>query len=482
LNTPKTDKNAPAHRQETLKRLPSVESILLDPGVSRNARLFSREYIAQVVSRNVERVRRRILKGALPDNSSRRELLEHIVSGVEADLKQASGGTLIPVINATGVILHTGLGRAPLPDQAVKSVQRIIKGYSALEINRTTGQRGRREQRLEEILCFLSGAEAATVVNNNAAAVFITLNTLAKGREVIVSRGELVEIGGSFRMPEIMAASGAVLKEVGTTNKTRLADYQKALNDTTGAILVVHSSNFKVMGFSESVPFSQLSRLAHTADVPVIYDLGGGVLYDLRQFGLPYEPVVAEIIKQGADVATFSGDKVMGGPQSGIIVGRKRYLDAVRKNPIARAVRCDKLILAALEGTTNVYKKGEKGFRTLPVMSLLLASRNSVRKKAEKLLAKIAGKRGGKIRISLKESEAEAGSGALPLERIPSYAVCLWSQEISPEKIAGTLRSYTPPVFGYIRDDRVYLDMRTVFTRHIQPLADAVNRLLADSA
>ncbi|MFC1565095.1 L-seryl-tRNA(Sec) selenium transferase, partial [candidate division KSB1 bacterium] len=386
-------------------------------------------------------------------------------------------GTVVPAVNATGVILHTGLGRAPLSAVAVRHIRNIITGYSTLEIDRETGGRGKRESYLEEVICFLTGAEAATVVNNNAAAVLISLNTLAKGREVIVSRGELVEIGGSFRMPDIMESSSAKMIEIGTTNKTKLTDYKKAVNKKTGAILSVHTSNYRVMGFSESVDLGDICRLASEKKLPVIYDLGAGVIFDFREFGLPYEPVVSEALNKGADIVTFSGDKVLGGPQSGIIVGRKKYVDLIKKNPVARAVRCDKLILAGLEGTLKSYQKGTKEFKKLPAIKMLLERPENVRLRAEQVLSTVKRIGNTGIRAGIEASKNQIGSGSLPLEKLDSFAITLYSKKIPASRITAGLRKFTPPVFGYIRDEKVWLDMRTVFKTQADTVIEAIKSL-----
>ncbi|MFC1562085.1 L-seryl-tRNA(Sec) selenium transferase [candidate division KSB1 bacterium] len=462
-----------------LRHLPSVESILNEPDILDMHHHFSHEFLSFITAKNIKNVREKLRKENSTRDMTREDLVEQIVTGIENDLKRADTGTILPVVNATGIILHTGMGRAPLSSYAAKAVQRILKEYSLLEINRETGRRSKRETQLEELLCFLSGAESSTVVNNNAAAVFISLNTVARGKEAIISRGEQIEIGGSFRMPEIMESSGALMKEIGTTNKTKLSDYKKAISPSTGAILVAHSSNFRVMGFTESVPLNQLVQCAHEHALPLIYDLGGGAIYDLREAGLPYEPVVSEAVKLGADIVTFSGDKVMGGPQSGIIVGNKKYIDRIKVNPIARAVRCDKLVLAALEGTLRSYAEGLSGFASLPNMVFMLDPPRKVLKKAEKLtgLIPLSGTKNKHLRITIEESFSEAGSGAMPLEQIPSYAVSIESTNLSPQEITFLLRLNNPPVFGYIKNDRVYLDLRTVFTRQIRFVADAVNKI-----
>jgi L-seryl-tRNA(Ser) seleniumtransferase len=456
-----------------LKTLPSVESILIDPSFLEFQNKFSREFIAYSIRKQIGDIREYIKKGIYPEISAKETLRENVIKRARDYLVETETGPLISAVNATGVILHTGLGRAPLSSDSVLSLQNISTGYSTLEIDRETGRRGSRTKVLEDVLCYLCKAEAAAVVNNNAAAVMIVLNSLANDREVIISRGELVEIGGSFRMPDIMASSGTRMIEVGTTNKTRLSDYTKAVKKNTGAILKVHSSNYKVLGFSESVSISSLSGCFRKKKIPVIYDLGGGIVFDLQSFGLPHEPVVAHLIRDGADVVTFSGDKVLGGPQAGIIIGKRKYISKIKKNPFARALRCDKLVLAALHGTLMAYLKGIDGFKSLPSAKMLLEKPAAIKKRAQQVKDRLPpGTR--KTIIDIEPCESEVGSGALPLEQLPSYAVTFHSTETSPEKIAGMLRMYAPPVFGYIKHNKVYLDMRTVFKSQIGDVVECI--------
>ena len=467
--------------KKNLAVLPSVESVLKDDRIASFFDTYSHDYVAFVTRSSIDLLRQDLKNGKFSGSVSREYLTDNLIRGITAHFSDISGGSLVPAVNATGVILHTGLGRAPLSPLAAKHVRKILKGYSTLEIDRETGSRGQRERRLNEIFCFLTGAESGTIVNNNAAAVLLTLNTLAKDKEVIISRGELVEIGGSFRMPDIMAASGAKMVEVGTTNKTNLSDYQMAITRKTGAILKVHSSNFRVMGFSESVSLNDLSALCSSKKIPLIYDLGGGVIFDLKQFGLPSEPVAPDSVKSGASIVMFSGDKVLGGPQSGIIVGKSKYVDAIKKNPIARTVRCDKLVIAALEGTMISYLSGSKGFKSLPSTRMMLEPPNKLEQMANEVVSLCNKPVKKELKIEIEQSRAEFGSGAVPLEDIPSYAVSLQSEKLKPEKIAKLLRIGDPPVFGYIKNDKVYLDMRTVFPDQIPVLVHCINSLYIET-
>ena len=460
--------------QAMLKELPSVESLISNSTFETALRSYSRDFITYIIRKQIGNIRDEIRNGIYFRDVSKKSLSETIIKRVENYLAETDKGALLPVVNATGVVLHTGLGRAPLSPAAVSFVQQIISGYSTLEIDRSSGRRGSRTQILEELLCYLCWVETAMVVNNNAAAVMIVLNTLAHNKEVIISRGELVEIGGSFRMPDIMAASSVEMVEVGTTNKTKVSDYTKAVNKNTGAILKVHSSNYRVLGFSESAAISDLKSSNKCKNIPVIFDLGGGVIFDLERVGLPHEPIVAQSIRDGADIITFSGDKVFGGPQSGIIVGKKKYVDEIKKNPFARAMRCDKLILAALYGTILTYLKRIEGFTSLPSTKMLMEKPESIRKRALKVKESASEKRIRGLIISVEACESEVGSGAMPLERLPSFALCLASKKISAEYIAAQLRSGSPPIFSYIKNNKVYLDMRTVFRNQLKHIIENI--------
>ena len=360
--------------------------------------------------------------------ASREALTEWIVGDVERQLADQFAPNLRRVVNATGVILHTNLGRAPLPDVAVKHIADIAGSYSNLELDLETGQRGSRTTLVEKLLCELTGAEAAAIANNNAAAVLLTLNTLAGGKEAIVSRGQLVEIGGSFRIPDIMARSGAQMVEVGTTNRTHLSDYEAALTENTGVMLAVHPSNYKVMGFTAEVALEDMVALGRQRGVPVAHDLGGGVLVNLRDYGLPYEPLVSDSISAGADVVMFSGDKVLGGPQCGIIVGKQNVVEQIRKNPLMRALRCGKLTYAALEATLKLFLNPEVLTREHPTLRMLTEPVTTLEQRGRRLLQMIGELEG--FTCELVDSHAQTGSGALPLENIPSVAVAISGGDI----------------------------------------------------
>ena len=383
---------------------------------------------------------------------------------------------LRPVINATGVILHTGLGRAPLPAAARETLAAVAEGYCNLEIDLDRGDRGSRLDHVEEMVCHLAGAEAAIVVNNNAAAVLLALNSLSRGREVLVSRGELIEIGGSFRIPEIITSSGARIREVGTTNRTHLNDYAEALSLDTAMILVVHPSNYQVKGFTASVELEQLVALGRKAQVPVVHDLGGGVLVDLKIWGLPSEPVVAESLAAGVDLVTFSGDKILGGPQSGLIVGSRSCVEQLKGDPLMRALRCDKLTLAALEACLRLFFLAPAKLAELhPVLNMMSAPAGTAKARGERLVAMLSASTANLLNPRLEDSVAQVGSGALPLEEIPSYSVTLRPDICSVEELARMLRTGVLPVVGRIQRDRLYLDMCTVSDSQLTLIASSLN-------
>lgn len=375
---------------------------------------------------------------------------------------------LSPVINATGVVLHTNLGRAPLPEGAVKAVAKAARSYSDLEVDRETGKRGRRTTRAEFLLTSLTGAPDALVVNNNAAALLLALAALAKRKDVLVSRGELIEIGGEFRLPEIMAASGAKLVEVGTTNRTRLTDYRKALSERTGLILKVHPSNYRVVGFAEAPDVGRLAELAHGAGIPVLYDIGSGLLR--RTPGVPVdEPAAAESLQAGADLVCFSGDKLLGGPQAGIVVGRRDLVDRLRRHPIARAVRVDKMTVAALEAVLRLHASGRRG--ELPTWRSLTATASSLRSRVSAIATELPGARTGR-------GEAAAGGGSLPGYAIDSQVVRL-DHLAHPEELAARLRLGNPPVFCRLDEGALVFDLRTVEPGDDERLVRAVRYALS---
>jgi len=402
--------------------------------------------------------------------------LQQITEEVTRRLLQQKKRKLTRVINATGIILHTNLGRALLSESAAEHVVEVATRYSNLEYNIDKGARGSRHDHIEELIIELTGAEAAMVVNNNAAAVFLVLRELARGKEVVVSRGQLVEIGGSFRISEIMEESGALLREVGTTNKTRLTDYEKAISENTGLLLKVHTSNFRTVGFTESVSLAELVDLGKKFDIPVYDDLGSGVLYDLRKHGIGDEPLIQEAIGEGADLVSFSGDKLLGGPQAGIIAGKKKWIDRLKKNQLARILRVDKMTLAALESTLRLYQDERRLLAELPTLRDLCASADSLREKAHRLQSMIESSH---FTVTVREDDTEAGGGTLPDVKLPTWVVACRSAEIPAHAAERALRQGDPPIIARIARDELIFDVRTVQDEEVEQIAQAVNRLEA---
>ncbi len=380
------------------------------------------------------------------------------------------------VINGTGVIVHTNLGRAPLSKDLITYLTEIALYYSNLEFDLKEGKRGSRYSHVEELLLELTGAEAGLVVNNNAGAVLISLNTLAKGREVIVSRGELVEIGGSFRIPEVMEWAGCYLKEVGTTNKTHLYDYERAINENTALLLKVHKSNYAIVGFTKEIPVEELVTLGKRYHIPVMEDLGSGSLIDFSKYGLPKEPTVQESIKKGVDIVTFSGDKLLGGPQAGIILGKKELVEKIRKNPLNRAIRIDKLTLASLEATLRLYRDEKKAIEHIPVLRMILENPETTKKRAKKLLILLS-KISPNLKVTLVKTIAKTGGGALPLLDIPSYGVALRWKGLSAKELQRLLRNQSPPIIGIIEEDHFIIDARCLFENDLKEIKESLTRL-----
>ena len=453
-------------QQRLLRRLPKIDAMLAalaDAGPLRLARRIVREEVAAV--------RERILAGAARADEVSEEA---ILFRCRQRLAHWLAPRFRPVINATGVIVHTNLGRSVLPAEAMQAVVAAGEAYSNLEFDLATGRRGSRYSLVEELLCELTGAEAALVVNNNAAAVLLVLETLAAGREVIVSRGQLVEIGGSFRIPEVMAKSGAILREVGATNRTHLRDYEMAICEQTAMLLKVHTSNYRITGFTAEVALADLVALGRRHDLPVMEDLGSGCLFDVRPYGLTGEPTVQEVVAAGADVVTFSGDKLLGGPQAGIIVGRRRYIERIKKNPLNRAVRIDKFTLAGLEQIFRLYLDPSLAVQKIPTLAMIAQPAETCRRRADRLLRRLRRPLAGRCAVDRAEVESRVGGGSLPEQALASWAVRLRPAQFAVSVLEERLRRLPLPVVGRIEDDGLLLDMRTVFDRQVPSLADAV--------
>ncbi len=464
-------------RKDLLRNLPSVDELLSNTGVEPLENEYGRDGLVSAVRTVLDELRLELVKegGSLTLEDI---CAEKIIERIAAHLQRKSTPSLRYAVNATGVILHTGLGRAMLAPKAVDAVNDVIRGYCTLAIDLETGERGHRDSHLNGLLCELTGAEAATVVNNNAAATMLILNTLAKGKEVIVSRGQLVEIGGSFRMPEVMETSGAILREVGTTNKTHLKDYAAAINENTGAILRVHQSNYRIVGFTEQPSIEELVELAKKHTLPVIDDLGSGALLDLKEFGLETEPLVQDSIRAGVDVACFSGDKLIGGPQSGVIVGKAKTIERIRKNPLARAFRIGKMTVAGMEATLRLFlnrKKLREEHPTYRMLSLTLDELERRAKAVAQALSDLDGK-GAEIRVV--DGATQVGSGSVPTETVPTKLLSVRPVSFSTGDLARKLRFSDPPIVVRVHKETVLFDFRTVQPDEDALVEDAVRKLL----
>jgi L-seryl-tRNA(Ser) seleniumtransferase len=443
-----------------LRDLPSIDRLLNHERCGILLLRYNRDYVAEKCRAVLEDTRAAVRQGkSQADMLSEGAILDQVEQRIYSDSQPGH----IRVINATGTILHTNLGRALLPQAAIEAMAEVAAHPINLEYDLAAGKRGKREEVLEKLLVELTGAEAATVVNNNAAAVLLGLNSLAEGKEVIVSRGELIEIGGSFRIPEIMAKSGAVLKEVGSTNRTHLADYEKAISENTALLLKVHTSNYKVIGFTAEVELDQLVALGRQRQLPVMEDLGSGAFIDLSVYGLPKEPLVAERIKLGADLVTFSGDKILGGPQAGLIVGKKDLIARMSKNHLQRALRCSKLTLAALEATLRLYRQSPAITEAIPTLKAFTRSIDDIRKMGEQVLPRLQSALGKEFHVTMEDSTCQIGSGALPTEELPTVVLAIVHATQSATRIGQQFRAAQPPIIGRIRDDRFLLDLRTTF-------------------
>ena len=455
--------------------LPSVAQVLEQPAAQALLERYEHDYVVGLIRQVLQAFRAELRAGSAA--GSREEIVGQVEERLALAVERGARASLHRVINATGIILHTGLGRAPLSPAALEAVQAVAENYCNLEFDLPQGKRGSRLSHVEDLICAAAQSEAAVVVNNNAAAVLLMINTLARDREVIVSRGELVEIGGSFRIPDIIASSGARIREVGTTNRTHRRDYAEAINPGTALILVVHPSNYKVQGFTSGVGLGELVELSRNAGLPLAYDLGGGVLVDLQQWGLPREPVVNDSLKIGVDLVSFSGDKVLGGPQAGIVTGRREYVEPLAKNPLMRTLRCDKLILAALEASLRLYHlKPEVLQATHPVLRMMTEPVAVLEQRARRLLQALPDPVREKLQPAIEPCTAQAGSGALPLEELPSRGVALRPVGTSLEKFARCLRLDQQSVLGRRHRDRLLLDMRTVRDDEVAGLAAALIR------
>jgi L-seryl-tRNA(Ser) seleniumtransferase len=461
-----------------LRQLPKIDEILLILEKENLAESAPRNFIADACRSVVAEMRGAVIAGkqtkagAVPDLSA-----ESASQRVRERIMRVRTSSLRRVINATGIILHTNLGRAPLCGAALEKIVEVSMGYSNIEFDCATGKRGLRYDHVRDVLCAITGAEDAVVVNNNAAAVLLVLNTLAVGKEAIVSRGELIEIGGSFRIPEVMEKSGAILREVGTTNRTRYADYEQAISEETGMLLKVHPSNFRIAGFTEEVELSELVELGMKRRIPVMNDLGSGCFIDVKPYGLTGEPTVQEAVKSGVDIVTFSGDKLLGGPQAGIILGRQEIIEKVRQNPLNRALRIDKLTLAALEATVRMYLAGGDAAPAVPAIRSLTAPAAVIEKKARKLLRMLKKVPLTHFRFVLKKGYSMAGGGSLPTQEIPTTLIGITTSHISAATLGDRLRFLDVPIIARVADDEVLFDLRTIDESEFAFIRDGLTRL-----
>lgn len=464
--------------QELLRRLPGVDTLLSEPALQEALPDHPRKLVLDSIRDVLESKRRAILETPTDTEAIKIES-DELVAKVLMRLETLSEYTLRPVVNATGIVIHTNLGRSLLPDEAVERLQSICSGYNNLEYDLERGQRGSRYVHAEAILCELTGAEAALVVNNNAAAVLLVLNTLARGREVVVSRGQLVEIGGAFRIPDVMTSSGAILREVGTTNRTHLRDYESAIGDQTALLMKVHTSNYRIVGFTSEVPLDQLAQLGRSHGIPVVEDLGSGSFVDFSQLGLRGEPTVQEALKAGVDVLTFSGDKLLGGPQAGIILGGNDFVARCRKNPLTRALRVDKMTLAALEVTLRLYRDERRAIEKIPTLRMIATPLEELEQRAVQLAECIRGvDPGEKLNVRVQPGESQVGGGSLPALGLPSSVVSIQSQAFTAQKLESLLRGNKPPIIARIESDQLLLDVRTILPGDIATIQEAFRRIL----
>lgn len=457
------------------RSIPKVDTLLEKEEIQNAITEYGREIVMEAIREEMEDLRAYI--GTCEDESAALEKIETLTEQILRYVKKLNTPNMRMVINGTGTILHTNLGRAPISQEHMTKLSNIVTGYSNLEYNLEAGKRGERYSHFEELLCRLTGAEAAMAVNNNAAAVMLILSSMAKGGEVVVSRGELVEIGGKFRIPDVMEQSGATLVEVGTTNKTHYSDYEEAITEDTKALLKVHTSNYRIVGFTDTVTIADLAPLAKERELPLIEDLGSGVLVDLSKYGLTYEPTVQDSIKNGADVVCFSGDKLLGGPQAGIIIGKKKYIDMMKKNQLTRALRIDKFTATALELVLQEYLSEEKAIQNIPVLRMIHETKEEVTTRARSL-KNMLNRAGLDADFGLEECESQIGGGSLPLERIPSMAVTVKPHNISVPKLEEEMRHLEVPIIPRTANDTIYLDVRTIESRWFRKIVQMMGELI----
>jgi L-seryl-tRNA(Ser) seleniumtransferase len=462
--------------QSVFRRIPAVDQLLLRPAVASWIACTSREFVVSEIQKLLNKIRATIrTAGKNADTDIRAEQLEtDLIEALERRVRP----NLRAVINASGVILHTNLGRAPLSAAARESLSTFSVHYTNLEYDISRGARSHRDKLMESLLQEILGCEGATVVNNNAAAVFLILNTLASGKEVIISRGELVEIGGSFRIPDILKRSGAILHEVGTTNKTRMQDYEDAFGSNTALILRVHPSNFRMLGFTERPGLNELVALARNLEIPLVEDIGSGCLVDLSSYGIQNEPVVQESLSAGVDLICFSGDKLLGGPQAGIIAGAKKLIDSIRKNPLMRTYRVDKLVYGALEATLGSYRFA-RAASEIPVVRMIAMTREELQRRARRFQRRLRNRIPQGVRVRISEGGSVVGGGSCPEYRLPTVLITLESDSVRPNLIEQRLRSQDPPIILRLEEDKAVIDLRTVFPEQEAALIEGIQKAVA---
>jgi L-seryl-tRNA(Ser) seleniumtransferase len=464
-------------KDSPFRDLPSVNDVLQSPTVLALTADYAHGQIVSAIRRELTAVRERLRRGESVDGTLE---IQALAARVAQRLGQELRPKLRTVINATGIVLHTNLGRAPIAEEAARAAYEAARGYLNLELDLETGKRSSRPLAVREWICRLTGAESATAVNNNAAATVLALRALCQGKEVIISRGQLIEIGGSFRIPEIMAVSGAILREVGTTNITRLSDYERAIGPNTGALMQVHSSNYRISGFTKTVALADLVTLGKKRSLPVFDDIGSGALLDFNRFGFQGEPVARASIAAGADLVLFSGDKLLGGPQAGILAGRKELIQKIEKDPLMRAFRLDKMTLAALEATLRLYLHEERALQEIPGLRMLGMAPTELQQRAEAVADRLR-ELGELATVNVREDVAFVGGGSLPDQAMKTYVVEIQARAVSDVELAYRLRTGDPAVVGRLRDGKVVLDLRTVFPRQQEALIDAVRQALTGS-
>lgn len=465
-------------KQSLLRSIPKIDELMMHSSIQKRLELVPRDLVVAIIREVIQETRdvilaldQETLKTMAPLNS------EGLIQKMLDQIDEEADYSLKRVINATGVVLHTNLGRSLLPNGMMAHLSDVATGYSTLEFDISNGKRGSRYSHVEKLLQRITGAEAALVVNNNAAAVLLALSTAANGKEVVVSRGQLVEIGGAFRVPDVMKQSGATLIEVGTTNKTHLKDYAQVIHEDTGAVLKVHTSNYRILGFTQEVDSKELCDLCHEKGVLVMEDIGSGSLIDLSKYGLSKEPTVLEALKSGMDVVMFSGDKMLGGPQAGILVGQKHWIDKMKKNQLTRALRVDKLTLSALEATLKLYLDEETAIREIPTLRMLTCPKETLQIEAMRLVAALSEVEG--LRCGIMDGESEVGGGSMPLEKLPTCLVWIKPENLSVNRAVEALRKLTVPVIVRIEADQILIDPRTLQAGELEMIVMAMAEIVA---